>query len=234
MSSSANAALVGPWKDLWNGDLSVTDKIIAEDFVAHAAPITGTRPDEIRGRDALNAWVSGIHAILPDLTFAIDVGPITDDEHLGGAVEGSRTCGGASPARHPMRPAGRSPSPAPTPCASPTASWPSTGPTPTASCSSSSSAYAESCPRVTCARPFSRRARPPPASRACSRYSRPLVSRITHLQRGRRGGHTAGGLRALPARRSRISFPGSRRGHRQRQATYVRQFARDYARVFAG
>ena len=82
MSSSANAALVGPWKDLWNGDLSVTDKIIAEDFVAHAAPITGTGPDEIRGRDALNAWVSGIHAILPDLTFAIDVGPITDDEHL--------------------------------------------------------------------------------------------------------------------------------------------------------
>jgi predicted ester cyclase len=82
MSSSANAALVGPWKDLWNGDLSVTDKIIAEDFVAHAAPITGTGPDEIRGRDALNAWVSGIHSILSDLTFAIDVGPITDDEHL--------------------------------------------------------------------------------------------------------------------------------------------------------
>jgi hypothetical protein len=32
----------GPWQDLWNGDLSVTDKIIAEDFVAHAVPITGT------------------------------------------------------------------------------------------------------------------------------------------------------------------------------------------------
>jgi len=56
MTNSANAALAGPWKDLWNGDLSVTDKIIAEDFVAHAAPITGTGPDEIRGRDALNAW----------------------------------------------------------------------------------------------------------------------------------------------------------------------------------
>jgi hypothetical protein len=82
MSNSANAALTGPWQDLWNGDLTVTDKIIAEDFTAHAAPITGTGPDEIHGRDALNAWVNGIHAILSDLNFDLDVGPVTDDEHL--------------------------------------------------------------------------------------------------------------------------------------------------------
>ncbi len=82
MSNAANAALTGPWQDLWNGDLTVTDKIIAEDFTAHAAPITGTGPDEIHGREALNAWVSGIHAILSDLSFDLDVGPITDDEHL--------------------------------------------------------------------------------------------------------------------------------------------------------
>ena len=82
MPDSANAALAGPWKDLWNGDLSLTDKIIAEDFIAYAAPITGTGPDEIRGREALKGWISGIHAVLPDLTFVIEVGPITDDEHL--------------------------------------------------------------------------------------------------------------------------------------------------------
>ena len=82
MFHAANAALVNPWKDLWNGDLGVADKIIAEDFAAHAAPLSGTGPDEIRGREALKCWISGIHAILPDLTFAIDVGPITDDEHL--------------------------------------------------------------------------------------------------------------------------------------------------------
>ena len=34
MSSAANAALAEPWKDLWNGDLSLTEKIIAEHFVA--------------------------------------------------------------------------------------------------------------------------------------------------------------------------------------------------------
>ena len=82
MPSSANAALAGPWKDLWNGDLSLTDKIIAEDFTAHAAPITGTGPDQIRGREALKGWISGIHAVLPDLSFVIEAGPITDDEHL--------------------------------------------------------------------------------------------------------------------------------------------------------
>ena len=29
MSSTANAALAEPWKDLWNGNLSLTEKIIA-------------------------------------------------------------------------------------------------------------------------------------------------------------------------------------------------------------
>jgi len=82
MSKAANAALASPWKDLWNGDLGVTDQIIAEDFVAHAAPLTGTGPDAIRGREALKGWISSIHTILPDLTFVIEVGPITDDEHL--------------------------------------------------------------------------------------------------------------------------------------------------------
>ncbi len=82
MSNAANAALASPWKDLWNGDLVLADKIIADDFVAHAAPITGTGTDEVRGREALKGWISGIHAIAPDLTFVIEVGPITDDEHL--------------------------------------------------------------------------------------------------------------------------------------------------------
>ena len=82
MSNAANAALANPWKDLWNGDLGIADQIIASDFVAHAAPLTGTGPDEIRGREALKGWISGIHAVLPDLSFVIEAGPITDDEHL--------------------------------------------------------------------------------------------------------------------------------------------------------
>src|SRR5258708_29263615 len=82
MSNAASAALAGPWKDLWNGDLGIADQIIAGDFVAHAAPLTGSGPDEIRGREALKGRISGIHAVLPALTFLIEDGPITDDHHL--------------------------------------------------------------------------------------------------------------------------------------------------------
>ncbi|MFI6493190.1 ester cyclase [Streptomyces sp. NPDC050564] len=82
MSVQENAALAEPWKELWNNDLSLTEKIIAPDFVAHAAPITGSGADEIRGREALNQWISGIHSLLSDLTFGIQVGPIATDEYL--------------------------------------------------------------------------------------------------------------------------------------------------------
>ncbi|MFF4351152.1 ester cyclase [Streptomyces sp. NPDC001530] len=82
MSVQENVALAEPWKELWNNDLSLTEKIIAPDFVAHAAPITGSGGDEIRGREALNQWVAGIHSLLSDLTFTIQVGPIATDEYL--------------------------------------------------------------------------------------------------------------------------------------------------------
>ena len=53
MPNVANAAPATPWRDMWNGDLALTDEIIAEDFVAHAAPLTGAGADEIHGREAL-------------------------------------------------------------------------------------------------------------------------------------------------------------------------------------
>jgi hypothetical protein len=82
MSTVSNSQFANPWKDLWNGDLTITPKFIAENFVAHAAPLTGSGPGEIHGRDALNAWVTGIHSVLPDLAFTIEVGPITDKDYL--------------------------------------------------------------------------------------------------------------------------------------------------------
>lgn len=48
MSAAANAALAEPWKDLWNGDLSITEKIIAADFAAHAAPLTARKGVTVR------------------------------------------------------------------------------------------------------------------------------------------------------------------------------------------
>jgi predicted ester cyclase len=101
MDRASNAALAEPWKDLWNGDLTLTDKIIAEDFVAYAAPLTGTGSDLIRGREALNGWVSGIHAILPDLSFEIEVGPIADDDYMAVRWRARGTYGGGFPGAAP-------------------------------------------------------------------------------------------------------------------------------------
>jgi hypothetical protein len=81
MSIAANAALIEPWGDLWNGDLSVSEEIIAEDFVGHLALLSGTGPDHLRGRQSLNDWISGIHAILGDLSFVLEVGPIADEHY---------------------------------------------------------------------------------------------------------------------------------------------------------
>ena len=32
------SALAQSWADIWNGNLSLTDKTVHEDFVSHAAP----------------------------------------------------------------------------------------------------------------------------------------------------------------------------------------------------
>ena len=111
---AANAALAEPWKDLWNGDLSLTEKIIAEDFVAHAAPLTGAGTDQIRGRQALNGWVSGIHAILGGLAFVIEVGPIADEEHMVVRWKARGTYRGGFPGASPEAVGREVTSPAPT------------------------------------------------------------------------------------------------------------------------
>lgn len=80
--TNTNAELTEPWRELWNGDLTLADTIIDEDFVAHAAPLMGVGADEIHGREALQQWVAGIHQVLLDLTFLLDVGPITDEDYL--------------------------------------------------------------------------------------------------------------------------------------------------------
>ena len=101
MSNAAIAALASPWKDLWNGDLGITGQMVAEDFVAHFAPLTGTGGNGLRGREALNGMVSGIRAILPDLNFVIEVGPIADDEYLVVRWKARGTYGGGFPGASP-------------------------------------------------------------------------------------------------------------------------------------
>jgi hypothetical protein len=45
-------------------------------------PAERNRTDQFHGRQPLNEWINGIHAIVPDLSFVLDVGPIADEQHL--------------------------------------------------------------------------------------------------------------------------------------------------------
>jgi len=82
MSSRTNLALAPSWTQLWNGDRAVADRIVSDDFVTHLAPFTGGGTQEMRGREALKAWIADMHRAFADLRFTIDVGPISDDDHL--------------------------------------------------------------------------------------------------------------------------------------------------------
>lgn len=80
MTPRSNADLAESWLQLWNGDLDHLDRIVADDIVVHAALIDGG--DTLTGRAALDAWIAGLHAVMADLRFIIEVGPINDADHI--------------------------------------------------------------------------------------------------------------------------------------------------------
>jgi len=90
-------ALWQPWTALWNGELVLLDQIIAVDFLAHAAPISGSGSDQIVGRQGLGAWISGIRAAVPDLLFTSQVGPLAEGDFLSGRWAASGTYRGGMP-----------------------------------------------------------------------------------------------------------------------------------------
>jgi predicted ester cyclase len=74
--------LVQAWADIWNGDLSLIESTVAEDFVSHAAPVLGGPAQDSTGRHHLDTWISGIRWAVPDLMFTVQVGPIVDDPFI--------------------------------------------------------------------------------------------------------------------------------------------------------
>ncbi len=81
-TAAANARLVGPWLDLWNGDPSQADALISPDFHVHAAMLDGGDGSAVQGPEGLVAWVSQIRAAIPDLVFSVEVGPIAEGDQV--------------------------------------------------------------------------------------------------------------------------------------------------------
>ena len=74
--------LVDGWLHLWNGDLGRAREVVAPDFRVHAAMMDGGDGSAVSGPDGLAGWIGQTRAAFPDLTFAIEVGPIAQDEML--------------------------------------------------------------------------------------------------------------------------------------------------------
>ncbi len=69
MSSQTTKALWKRWIEVWNGNLSIADEIIAPTFVAHFAPAS-TSPAEVRGPNGLKQWIGGSAAAFTDYSFS--------------------------------------------------------------------------------------------------------------------------------------------------------------------
>ena len=101
MSSHTNKNIWNLWMEVWNGNLSIADEIIAPKFVAHFAP-AATSPAEVRGPNGLKQWIGGSAAAFTNYSFTTTVGPLADEDKVAGrwVFRGTYQGGipGASPA----------------------------------------------------------------------------------------------------------------------------------------
>lgn len=79
MTDTATRDLYRRWlDDLWNGSADVAADLVSDDFVGHW-------PDhDIEGPEGLAEAVAQTHAMFPDMTFELVVGPIGDGDLVAG------------------------------------------------------------------------------------------------------------------------------------------------------
>lgn len=75
-------SLVAKWVSMWNGDLDIAGDIIAEDNRVHAAMFDGGDGSAVGGVSGMKDLVAQMRALMSDLTFSVEVGPIVDTDHI--------------------------------------------------------------------------------------------------------------------------------------------------------
>lgn len=100
----AATALVSRWVALWNGDYAIAEEIISADNRVHAAMFDGGDGSAVRGAQGMVAFVQDMRALMADLDFGVEVGPIVDGAHVvirwvatghyGGGVPGAGAAAG--------------------------------------------------------------------------------------------------------------------------------------------
>ena len=70
-------ALWQRWGELWNGDLSQAEQILASGLTVHAA-IVGVDGAAVQGARGVAGWVALLRKALGEPAFTLEVGPIID------------------------------------------------------------------------------------------------------------------------------------------------------------
>src|SRR5262245_56056816 len=76
-------ALWQRWGELWNGDLSQAEQILASGLTVHAA-IVGVDGAAVQGARGVAGWVALLRKALGEPAFTLEVGPIIDGNLLCG------------------------------------------------------------------------------------------------------------------------------------------------------
>jgi predicted ester cyclase len=89
--------LVDGWLHLWNGDLGRVHDLVTPDFRVHAAMMDGGDGSAVSGPDALAGWIGQTRAAFADFAFAVQVGPIAQDDLIAVRWEATGTYRGGFP-----------------------------------------------------------------------------------------------------------------------------------------
>lgn len=76
------------WTAMWSGTVALADQIVAARFTAHTTKLANrmsvARPEYIRDREGLKAWVVATREALHDLTFTTTLGPFVEGDYVSG------------------------------------------------------------------------------------------------------------------------------------------------------
>ena len=88
MNREDGKRLYGRWlSELWNGHLAVADDVVGPDFVGHWPG----EPRKVRGPEGLSQLIGETRGYFTDLAFAIEVGPIAEDDMSAARWKGDGT-----------------------------------------------------------------------------------------------------------------------------------------------
>ncbi|GGP80948.1 ester cyclase [Saccharothrix coeruleofusca] len=88
--------LVDKWFRMWNGDLALVEDVATPDIRVHATKLDGGELPLV-GREELTGWVGGARSAFTTLDYALEVGPVVEDDLVAMRWSAAGVYGGGIP-----------------------------------------------------------------------------------------------------------------------------------------